>query len=215
MLEWVGASEGPERTRRRILEAAIEVFAGKGYHEARVDEIVEVSKTSKGAVYSYFPSKEQVFLALVDEFARLLEEQFEEAMAREESELRRVDAALRTCLDTFGRYRKLAKIFLVQAAGLGTAFEEKRLEIHDRFASLIKSHLDQAVADGDIPPLDTQVAAHAWMGAIYEVVIRWVYTGRPKPEQALPTLRTMLLRSIGVSEERICRLDADSNRGTR
>lgn len=207
MLEWIGASEEPTSTRRRILEAAIEVFAGKGYHEARVDEIVEASNTSKGAVYSYFPSKQKIFLALVDEFARLLEEQLQEAMAREESELRRVDAALKTCLDTFGRYRKLAKIFLIQAAGLGTAFEEKRLEIHDRFAGLIKRHLDRAVADGDIPPLDTQVAAYAWMGAIYEVVIRWVYTGQPEPEQVLPTLRTMLLRSVSVSEDRIRRLD--------
>lgn len=203
MLDWGDALRGSTSTRRRILEAAIEVFSGKGYHEARVDEIVEVSKTSKGAVYSYFPSKEKIFLALVDEFARLLEAQLQEAMAREESEIRRVDAALRTCLDIFGRYRKLAKIFLVQAAGLGTAFEEKRLEIQERFAGLIRSHLDRAVAEGDIPPLDTHVAAHAWMGAIYEVVIRWVYTGEPEPERVLPTLRTMLLRSIGVSEERI------------
>jgi AcrR family transcriptional regulator len=207
MLEWSDISEGLGNTRGRILKAAVEVFAGKGYHEARVDEIVEVSKTSKGAVYSYFPSKEKIFFALIDEFTRLLEERLEEAMAGEESELRRVDAALRTCLDTFGHYRKLAKIFLVQAAGLGTAFEEKRLAIHDRFASVIKSHLDQAVADGDIPPLDTQVAAYTWMGAIYEVVIRWVYTGQPEPEQVLPTLRTMLLRSIGVPEERIRQLD--------
>lgn len=208
MLEWLGTSEEPKSTRRRILEAAVEVFAGKGYHEARVDEIVEASKTSKGAVYSYFPSKERIFLALVDEFARLLEEQLKEAMAREDSEIQRVDAALETCLDTFGRYRKLAKIFLVQATGLGTAFEEKRLEIHDRFADLIKEHLDQAVTEGDIPPLDTQVAAYAWMGAIYEVVIRWVHTGQPEPGQVLPTLRTMLLRSIGVSEEQIRGSDA-------
>lgn len=212
MLNWTTDPSGePMNTRQRILAAAVEVFAGKGYHEARVDEIVDVSRTSKGAVYSYFPSKERIFLALVDEFAGLLEKQLQEAMAGEPSGIRRVDAALSTCLDTFGRYRKLAKIFLVQAAGLGTAFEEKRLEIHDRFAGLIKSHLDRAVADGDIPPLDTQVAAYAWMGAIYEVVIRWVHSGQPKPEQVLPTLRTMLLRSIGVSEERIRQLDPDAD----
>ena len=74
MLNLIGdSSEEPRNTRQRILEAAVEVFAGKGYHEARVDEIVDVSKTSKGAVYSYFPSKERIFLALVDEFAGLLE----------------------------------------------------------------------------------------------------------------------------------------------
>ena len=143
----------------------------------------------------------------MDEFARRLEERLTEAIAREESGIRQVNAALQACLETFGRYRKLAKIFLIQAVGLGRAFEEKRLEIHERFVALIKTHLDRAVTEGDIPPIDTEVAARAWMGAINEVVIRWVYTGEPEPERALPTLRTMLLRSIGVSEERIRQLE--------
>ena len=59
----------PERrTRERIMEAALRVFSQKGYHDARVDEIVEESQTSKGAVYFHFPSKEQIFLALVDDY---------------------------------------------------------------------------------------------------------------------------------------------------
>jgi hypothetical protein len=87
--------------------------------------------------------------------------------------------------------------------GLGTVFEEKRLELHDRFARLIQVHLNQAVVEGDIPPVDTEVTAYAWMGAINEVVIRWVHTGEPEPERALPALRAILLRSIGVTEDRI------------
>ena len=47
-------------------------------------------------------------------------------------------------------------------------------EIHDRFVQLAKNHLDEAVEEGDIP-LNTEVAAYAWMGAINEVVIRWIY----------------------------------------
>ena len=41
-------------TRERILEAALEVFARKGYHRALVDDIVRASATSKGAVYHHF-----------------------------------------------------------------------------------------------------------------------------------------------------------------
>ena len=60
------------QTRDRILSAALEVFAGKGYHRAIVDDIVRASGTSKGAVYHHFPNKEAVFLALVDDFAERL-----------------------------------------------------------------------------------------------------------------------------------------------
>ena len=43
-----------------------------------------------------------------------------------------------------------------------------------------------AITDGDIAPLDTEITAYAWMGALNEVVIRWIYTGEPDPERAFP-----------------------------
>jgi len=199
-------------TRDRILAAAVKVFSNKGYHDTRVDEIVEESDTSKGAVYFHFPSKQRIFLAIVEEFTGLLEKKLLEAIEHEPDGVRRVNAALQIGLETFGKYRSIAKIFLVQAIGLGQTFEEKRLEILARFAAIIKSYLDQAVSEGDIPPLDTEVAAYAWIGAINEVVIRWVYTGQPEPERVLPTLRTVLLRSIGVSEDHIHELEQEAAR---
>lgn len=201
------SQETHQDTRQRILDAAVEVFANKGYHDARVDEIVELSGTSKGAVYFYFPSKQHIFLALIDEFARRLQEGLAQALSEEQEGIRRVSAALRSMMSIFGEYRHLAKIFLIQASGLGAAFEEKRLEIHSRFVQVIRLYLEQALKDGDIPPVDPEIAALAWMGAINEVVIRWVVTGHPEPERSLPALRTVLLRSIGIPEERIRLLD--------
>jgi TetR/AcrR family transcriptional regulator, fatty acid metabolism regulator protein len=204
-------SEKARSTRKRILDAAIKVFANKGYHETKVDDIVEVSGNSKGAVYFYFPGKQQIFLALIDEFADLLYERLEKALLQEADGVQRLNRALQACLETFGHYRGLAKIFLIQAVGLGAAFEEKRLEIHERFAGLIKTHLDEAVREGEIPPLDTDVVAYAWMGAINEIVIHWVHTGQPEPERVIATLHPLLLRSIGVTEARIQALEMKSS----
>jgi TetR/AcrR family transcriptional regulator, fatty acid metabolism regulator protein len=202
--------DNKKSTRQKILSAAINVFANKGYHAARVDEIVAASETSKGAVYFHFPSKKEIFLGLVDEFAKILENRLKEVIAEEDRGILRVNAALTICLETFGKYRQLAKIFLIQAVGLGASFEEKQQEIHNRFVKVIKKHLDEAMAEGDITPIDTEVTAFAWMGAINEVVIRWVYTGEPAPTRALPTLRLILLRSIGVSDEQIKKIDQNS-----
>ena len=190
-------------TRYRILNAAINIFSQKGYHDTRVDEIVDAAETSKGGVYFHFPSKQDIFLGLVDEFADLLENRISEAISKEESGIRRVDAALVACMGTFKEYRNLAKIFLVQAMGLGIVFEEKQQEIHDRFVEIVKKHLDEAIQEGDIPAIDTEIAAYAWMGALNEVVIRWIHTGVPDLEKALPELRVFLLRSVGVTEEKI------------
>jgi TetR/AcrR family fatty acid metabolism transcriptional regulator len=193
----------PEGTRARILDAALDVFSVKGYHAATVDEIVEHSSTSKGSVYFHFPNKQTLFLALVDKFANLLERRIIEAIEDEAEGIARVRAALQACLDTFGKYRRLAKIMMVQAVGLGTIFEEKRLEVHNRFIELIRTYIDEAVAVGDVPPVDSEIVARAWMGAINEVVIHWVYTGSPTPDRILATMLPMLLRSIGYEEDAV------------
>lgn len=184
-------------TRERILDAALNIFSLKGYYDTRLDEIVEESRTSKGSIYFHFPNKEKLFIALVDQFADLLERNVKEAIQQEDEGIQRVRAALISVLDTFGKYRRPAKILLVQAVGLGNVFEKKRLEVTDRFAGLIKTYLDEAVAVGDIAAADTDVIAHAWMGAIYNVVIQWVYTGEPEPDRILNALLPLLLKSVG------------------
>jgi len=184
-------------TRERILDAALNIFSKKGYHDTRLDEIVTESATSKGSIYFHFPNKERLFLALVDQFADLLERRVQEAIAHEETGMARVEIALRTVVDTFGKYRRPAKILLVQAVGLGSTFEEKRLEVNDRFADLIASYLQEAIEKGEITAVDLEVVSHAWMGAIYGVVIRWVYTGEPEPARIMDSLLPVLLRSVG------------------
>jgi TetR/AcrR family fatty acid metabolism transcriptional regulator len=186
-------------TRERILDAALNIFSASGYHDTRMDDVVKEAGTSKGSIYFHFPNKEKLFIALVDQFADLIERRATEAIQNEKQGIARVEAALRAVLDTFGKYRRPAKILLVQAVGLGSIFEKKRLEITDRFAAMIKVYLDEAVATGDIVQTDTDVVAHAWMGAIYNVVIQWVYTGDPTPDRIMKSLLPLLLRSVGYA----------------
>lgn len=58
-----------QRTQRRLLDAAVAVFADRGYHAARVDDIVKAAKTSHGTFYLYFANKEELFTALAAEVA--------------------------------------------------------------------------------------------------------------------------------------------------
>jgi AcrR family transcriptional regulator len=186
-------------TRDKILQAAREVFAEKGYHRALVDDIVRASQTSKGAVYHHFPNKEALFLALVDEFAGRLAESVASAIGRAHGALGKVEAAVTAGLETFARHGDLARILLLESVSLGPAYQSKRQEVHGRFAALIQVHLDEAAAEGSIPPVDTRVATLAWLGALNEVVVQWLHSGRPDLRtEAVPALVPMLLRSIGA-----------------
>lgn len=201
--EKLTAMRDPVSTKTRILDAALSAFSRKGYHDTRLDDIVDESDTSKGAIYFHFANKERLFLALVDQFADLLERRVQDAIEGQAGGMTRVQIALETVLETFGRYRRPAKILLVQAVGLGTVFENKRAEVNDRFARLIQSYLDEAVELGDIAQTDTEVVAHAWMGAIYGLVIRWVTTGEPEPARIMEGLVPLLLRSVGYDAREV------------
>ena len=59
-------------TKARILSAATEEFADKGYDGARVDEITIQSNVNKNSLYHYFGSKEQLFVAVLEQAYRTL-----------------------------------------------------------------------------------------------------------------------------------------------
>ena len=185
-------------TKDRLLQAAMDVFADRGYHGATVDDIVAASETSKGAFYHYFPSKQGVFLRLLDQLADLVESGVETAIERQQGALGKVEAALRVVLEVTSERRDLARILLIEAAALGPEFEQSRVGIHRRFATLIRRHLDRAVADGDIPPQDTALASAAWIGAINEVITQALASGGDLLA-GVASLRMLLLRSIGAT----------------
>src|SRR5947209_1766891 len=58
-----------KKTMRKLLDAAMVVFDKRGYHAARVDDIVKVARTSHGTFYLYFANKEDLFRALLRDVA--------------------------------------------------------------------------------------------------------------------------------------------------
>jgi len=193
------ATRDKDATRQRLLDAAEAVFADKGYHGTVVDDIIRASDSSKGGFYFHFPNKQAIFLALIDKLVPKLAAAIDRAIAAETDPIAQLDAALRTVLDTFGRHRKLSKILLIEAVGLGHGFDEKLMRTRGRFAGMIQEHLDRAIAAGAIVPQDTTLVSWAWFGAINEIVVRWLTTGEPdRLEDILPPLRMLLLRSVGV-----------------
>jgi AcrR family transcriptional regulator len=189
-----------QQRHERILDAATRVFSSKGYHGTLVDEIALEAETSKGGVYFHFPNKQAIFLALLDRLAEILRTRVETAVAGQTDPIDRAEAALKVVLDTFASHRRLARLFMVDALGAGPEFIARMLQIRVDFAELIRGHLDDAVAAGAIPPIDTATAASAWFGAVNEVVIHWAVAEHPgKLEDAYPTIRALLLRGIQAS----------------
>ena len=196
----VSVQERSRTRRQRVLDAALEIFTRHGYSDGAIDEIARAAETSKGGVYFHFPSKHALFLALLDEASVALLKRVAAAMDAESDPLDRGDAALREVLHVFGSRRLLARLLLVEALGAGKEFNARLNDLHAAFATLIADCLDDAVAQGMIPPHDTHMAAQAWYGAVNHIVLRWLMTGEPKRlEETYPALRSLLLYGVSGS----------------
>lgn len=64
----------PSDPRKRIVQAALELFAARGYHNAGIAEILQKSGVNRGTLYHYFPSKKELGFAVIDEQIRLMAE---------------------------------------------------------------------------------------------------------------------------------------------
>ena len=66
MAQRLSRAEQRDQTRARLLDAAEKVFVERGFHAASVDEVAEEAGYSKGAVYSNFENKDELFLAVLE-----------------------------------------------------------------------------------------------------------------------------------------------------
>ena len=147
-------AEAKAGTRRRIPDTATQVFAREGYHAARMDAIADTAGASKGALYSRFPGKLELFSALADEFAEGLAADVATAIREREGGVARGEAAVAAALGAFDRQRALTRIVLFGSGSLGPAYSAKRQEVLHRFVLLIGHYLEEAVAEGAIADLE-------------------------------------------------------------
>lgn len=196
------AKRDKEETRKKILEAAIDVFSDKGYNGALVDDITKRSDTSKGAFYFHFPSKKSIFKALLGTLVDRIVAEVEKAVEEESGAASKIGAALETVLQIFSRHEKATRLLFLEATGLGKAFDREVFEAHQKFAAVIAKHLQNAVADGSIAPLDTNLTSYAWLGAIHEVMLMNLLNPQSPPlsELAKP-LHQLLMSALTTNDK--------------
>jgi len=98
-LRWTPVFERiPEDKRRRVLESAKRSFATKGFAGTNVNLVAEAAGISVGSLYQYFRTKDDLFLALIDEFHLLLESTLDEIVSSETGFFGRVEAILRAAI---------------------------------------------------------------------------------------------------------------------
>lgn len=147
--------EQRERTRQDLLDAGATVFARHGYHGASVDQVAEAAGYTKGAVYSNFRSKEELFLELLgrqlDRSVELLE-QVVEALPPAQR-IPAIVEAVQTLPVLDGEWFLLEAEFLLYAArnddpSVRDRVAARQQQTRQRITAVVQRHLDDIGAEG-------------------------------------------------------------------
>ena len=165
--------------RDRIIDAAVDVFAARGFHQARVSDIAKRAGVADGTIYLYFKNKDDLLLSI-----------FEEKM---DELLDGLHAALADLTDPVERVRAFARFHFLQVRDNRAAAEVLQVELRlsNKFLKEYRpeklwAYLDvfaQITRDGQAAglfraDLDPFVTMWAFFGALDELAMQWVLSRR-------------------------------------
>jgi len=181
--------------RRRLFEAAADVFARVGYAEASAEAISREAGMSKATFYEHFANKEECIIALFDEAATEVMRAMAQASDAEGhgSYEERVAAGVHAFLETLATYRTSAQTLLVHIIGAGPRAATRRDAILEAFADSLYRDNQRAAPRYGYPTFASRDDAFAIIGASVELVSRSLRTGQPRDVLALEPVITRLM----------------------
>ena len=166
------AQESREARRSAILEASAAVFAQHGYHKTSITELVQAAGVARGTFYLYFESKEEIFLALLDELlvhlrANVIGVDLRPGAAPMVTQLVGIVARiLRTLVDN----RPLTRIIFREAVALDAAVDARLAAFYAELHGWLARSLEVGREMGAVRPVDANLAATCIVGCFRGVV---------------------------------------------
>jgi AcrR family transcriptional regulator len=179
-------SEKVERSERKqaLLRAARDVFADKGYHDAKVDDIALAANVAKGTYYLYFKDKRTVLEELVDGlFARLAAAILRVDVDQEVTA--QVQHNIRAIVAVFFDDPALTRILLSYAAGLDPAFVRKIGSFYESSRKMLRLALIEGQRLGIVAPGDADSYATFTLGALKEILLETATKKRPRGREEI------------------------------
>jgi len=185
----------PRSARRaQLLDAAREVFVAQGYHAAAMDDIADRAGVSKPVLYQHFPSKLDLYLALLDEGTEALVDSVRDALAGSTENKVRVTATMQAYFDFVsdpgGAFRLVFESDLTAEPSVRARVDR----VTQGCAELVSAVI---AADAGLSEHESHLLAVGLIGTAQVSARYWVQTGEPIPkDEAVRLVSTLAWRGI-------------------
>lgn len=189
-----------QRVERRagILDAALQVFAERGYHQASIADLVTAANIARGTFYLYFQSKSEVFVALLDELSARFRTAIVGVDTRPEAPplAEQLVERVHLLLLAIASARPVAQILFRESTVLEAEIQGRAKAFEDLLYGYIRRSLDNGVRLGMLRPHDTEVATTVVYGSMRQMIERYLLSDPPTDD-----LRRLAREVVGVALE--------------
>jgi TetR/AcrR family transcriptional regulator, fatty acid metabolism regulator protein len=170
----------PEKYKS-ILDAAVRVFARKGFYQARVSEIAREAGVADGTIYLYFQNKDDILISLFEEGMKMVIENVQTEIEKVSDPLEKIRRFALAHLSLIENHKDMAEIIQVELRQ-STKFmkeyrNEKFYEYIDIIGNIVKEGQAQGLIRADVQP---GVVKRALFGALDEMSRFWVLSSKRK-----------------------------------
>ena len=183
--------------REDILAEATLLFAEHGYSRAKIDDVAARLNVGKGTIYRYFPTKESLFLAVVDKALDDLLGRINAALDGTEDPFQRIKSAIRTYLSFFDENLHLIEIFVHERAEFRDRNTPAYMVYRSKGVKRLESTLNSLKADGFARNVDVKATASLLSDMVYGAVHAHAMRGeRHKLARLAPLVADIFFQGI-------------------
>ena len=151
------------KTKRKIFETSMKLFAEKGYDATSIEEITATVGVAKGTLYYHFSSKEEIFNFLVEEGVKLLKNSIAIKTDKLENSLDQLRAIVLIQIKILVKYENFITIILSQIWGNDSRSQMCRKYVFE-YIQMIEEIVKQGIQKGEIIEGDSNVIASGIFG---------------------------------------------------
>ena len=186
------AQQRRAQTAAQLLDAARKVLAAKGYHGTKIVDIARAARVGVGTFYLYYPTKEALFLELVEEAVVQLKAQLDAVRAGVSEPVEQA----RTHTLTFFRFASDNRELFRIVFGHGASFHDVVRRCQDSFISSMSNSLAAGMASNAFRSADAAVWGQALIGMSLQVVSWWIDQEGVPIEEVAHSLSDLALYGI-------------------
>lgn len=194
------------RRELEILEAATAFFAERGYANADLQELADELGIGKGTIYRYFPSKEALFFATVDNGMTLLHEHISVKTGFIDDPLEKLQAAARAFLGFFDKMPALAELLIQERSEFRDRFKPTYLKHREAHIGPWNEMIHGLVERGRIRDIAVSRVTNALSNSLYGAVFTHRFSTQDDTlEQRADDIIDVCMRGILSDSERVMR----------